>query len=161
MQKRAREIGSKSLSVDAWHHRSDAITSMAAAIGITTALIGGPKWASADDWAAVFSCAIIIFNGVRMLKDSVGDILDTQQGHEVVDKVIAEAESVPGVRNVEKCRVRKSGLSLLADIHVRVDGEITVHEGHTIGHKVKDHLMASDLHLLDVTVHIEPDAHHS
>ena len=155
-RRRGREVESSAVQSDAWHHRSDALTSLAAAIGITVCLVGGPAWVSADNWAALFSCAIIAFNGVRMLKASVGELLDEQAPGEVIEGIMAAARAVEGVDNVEKCRVRKSGLSLIADIHVRVQGEVTVTDGHFIAHRVKDALMGGGYNLLDVTVHIEP-----
>ena len=155
-RRRGREVESSAVQSDAWHHRSDALTSLAAAIGITVCLVGGPAWVSADNWAALFSCAIIAFNGVRMLKASVGELLDEQAPGEVIEGIMAAARAVEGVDNVEKCRVRKSGLSLIADIHVRVQGEVTVTDGHFIAHRVKDALMGGGFNILDVTVHIEP-----
>lgn len=154
--RRGKEVESSAVQSDAWHHRSDAITSAAAAIGITACLVGGPAWVSADNWAALFSCAIIAFNGLRMLNASLGELLDQQAPAEVIEGIMDAARAVGGVENVEKCRVRKSGLSLIADIHVRVRGEVTVTDGHFIAHRVKDALMGGDFHLLDVTVHIEP-----
>lgn len=154
--KRGKEVGSTAVQSDAWHHRSDALTSIAAAIGISLTLIGGRDWISADSWAALFSCAIIIFNGGRMLKSSLGDILDQQAPAVIIAEITAAALSVPGVENIEKCRVRKSGLTFIADLHVRVNGAVTVTDGHQISHRVKDTLMNGDHPLSDVTVHIEP-----
>lgn len=154
--RRGREVKSSAVQSDAWHHRSDAITSLAAAIGITICLVGGSAWVSADNWAALFSCAIIAFNGFRMLKASLGELLDEQAPGEIIEEIMNAARLVPGVDNVEKCRVRKSGLSLIADLHVRVHGDVTVTDGHFIAHRVKDVLMGGDFNLLDVTVHIEP-----
>ncbi|MEI8293636.1 MAG: cation diffusion facilitator family transporter [bacterium] len=153
---RNREVESLALESDAWHHRSDALTSLAAAIGILLALIGGSRWVSADDWAALFSCVIIALNGVRMFRASLGELLDAQAPAETIQKIIDCAQAVPGVENVEKCRVRKSGLTFLADLHVRVCGDATVSAGHHISHLVKDALMDGGYHLSDVTVHIEP-----
>lgn len=155
-RQRGREVESTAVQSDAWHHRSDALTSLAAAIGITLSLAGGPAWVSADNWAALFSCVIIAYNGFRMLKASLGELLDEQAPEEIIERIMEAARSVEGVDNVEKCRVRKSGLSLLADLHVRVPGTVTVTDGHAIAHRVKDTLMAGEYHLLDVTVHIEP-----
>ena len=154
--RRGQEVESTAVQSDAWHHRSDAVTSLAAAIGIIVCLAGGQTWASADNWAALFSCAIISFNGIRMLKASLGELLDQQAPEDVIEGIMGAARAVEGVDNVEKCRVRKSGLSLIADIHVRVQGEVSVTDGHFIAHRVKDTLMAGGFHLLDVTVHIEP-----
>ena len=150
-------IESKALQTDAWHHRSDAMTSLAAALGISAALIGGPSWAQADDWAALFSCAVIIFNGLGMLRASIGEVLDAQAAPEIVTEILGAVRAVPGVTSVEKCRVRKSGFMRFADIHVRVAGESTVREGHDIAHSVKNRLLDGDFHLADVLVHIEPE----
>ena len=152
-------IESKALQTDAWHHRSDAMTSLAAAVGISAALIGGPSWAQADDWAALFSCAVIIFNGLGMLRASIGEVLDAQAAPEIVTEILRAVRAVPGVTSVEKCRVRKSGFMRFADIHVRVAGESTVREGHDIAHSVKNRLLDGDFHLADVVVHIEPETH--
>lgn len=154
---RGKKIGSKAMEVDAMHHRSDALTSLAAGIGISAALFGGPSWASADAWAALFSCILIFINGLHMLRGALGEILDEQIAPEKMQIILDAARSVPGVMSVEKCRVRKSGLVRLADLHVRVPGESTVREGHRIAHAVKDRLLESEFKLADVTVHIEPD----
>jgi cation diffusion facilitator family transporter len=150
-------IESKALQSDAWHHRSDALTSLAAALGISAALIGGPAWAHADDWAALFSCGVIIFNGWAMLRDSIGEVLDAQAPPEMVAEILRAVRAVRGVTSVEKCRVRKSGFMRFADIHVRVAGECTVREGHDIAHRVKNRLLGNDFQLADVIVHIEPE----
>lgn len=156
--RKGQSLGSRALQADALHHRSDALTSLSAGIGITAALLGGPSWAAADDVAALFSCLIIVFNGWRMFRGSIGEILDEQVSSEIVAEILAEAQAVPGVRSVEKCRVRKSGLMHLADLHVRVEGDRTVREGHEIAHRVKDRLMAGEkFRLSDVTVHLEPE----
>ena len=120
---RSAAIESKALQTDAWHHRSDAMTSLAAAVGISAALIGGPSWAPADDWAALFSCGVIIFNGLGMLRASIGEVLDAQATPELVSEILTAVRAVPGVTSVEKCRVRKSGFMRFADIHVRVAGK--------------------------------------
>jgi cation diffusion facilitator family transporter len=153
-----RALGSTALTNDAWHHRSDAITSAAAFVGISVALIGGPGWEAADDWAALVACAVIAYNGVALLRPALAEIMDAAVPHETEKRVREVAASVGEVLAIEKCRVRKSGLGLLMDIHVVVGGELTVREGHAIGHRVKDALMAAaDLPVHDVVVHVEPD----
>lgn len=150
-------IQSTAVKGDAWHHRSDAITSAAAAIGITIALAGGRGYESADDWAALAACVVIVFNGWRILRASLAEIMDTAPPHEVEEAVRREAKEVPGVVDIEKCRVRKSGLAYLVDIHVEVDGDISVRGGHAIAHAVKDQLLRRpELNVLDALVHIEP-----
>jgi cation diffusion facilitator family transporter len=149
--------GSTALSVEAWHHYADAITSAAAFVGIAIAVIGGHGWEGADDWAALFACAIIVFNGMGMFKKALGDVMDTAVPLAFENEVRAVALRVPGVAALDKCRVRKSGLSHLVDIQVRVDGSLSVRAGHDIAHAVKDALLASAPHAIsDVTVHIEP-----
>jgi cation diffusion facilitator family transporter len=152
-----KSIESIALKNDAWHHRSDAFTSLAAFIGISVALIGGKGYEEADDWAALFACGIIGFNGLRLLRPALNEVMDAQAPAPVERQVRAIAEAVPGVTHVEKCRIRKSGLGLLMDIHVTVKATLTVREGHDIGHAVKDRLMSSPLRVHDVVVHLEPD----
>jgi cation diffusion facilitator family transporter len=158
-RRRAKAIESRALQAEAWHHRSDALTSLAAGVGISAALIGGPGWRQADAWAALFSCGLIIFNGIGMLRASIGELLDAQAAPEMVTEILAAVQAVPGVTSVEKCRVRKSGFMRFADIHVRVSGDSTVREGHDIAHRVKNSLLQGNFHLADVVVHIEPETH--
>ena len=155
---RGRKIGSQSLNADAWHHRSDALTSLAAFIGITVALTAGEGFESADDWAALVACAVITFNGVRLFRASLTEVLDVTAPRDVCDRVREIAESVPRVDGIDLLRVRQSGLALWVDIHVEVDGEMSVREGHEIAHLVKDGLLHSDLRILDALVHVEPHA---
>ena len=150
-----RKIDSTAVQTDAWHHRSDALTSAAAFIGISVALIGGRRWQSADDWAAIFACAVIATNGVRLLRPAFYEIMDTAP-RKFVKSVCSVASSVPGVIEVEKCRARKMGLDFYVDLHVGVDGNISVHEGHEIAHRVKAAIQQSDSRVADVLVHIEP-----
>lgn len=147
---------STALRVEALHHWADAMTSAAAFVGICISLLGGPGWETADDWAALLACAIIAFNGVGMFGRALGDVMDVAVAEDFENKVRAVALTVAGVRELDKCRVRKSGLSYLVDIHVWVDGEQTVRQGHAIAHAVKDALIASELRISDVSVHIEP-----
>jgi cation diffusion facilitator family transporter len=150
--------GSTALGLEAFRHWSDAITSAAAFVGISIAVAGGAGWEAADDWAALFACAVVVANGVSMLKDPLGEMMDAAAPRIMEDRVRAVAAAVPGVRSLEKCRIRKSGINLLVDIHVCVDGEISVKAGHAIAHAVKDALLASPLGVTDVSVHIEPAA---
>jgi cation diffusion facilitator family transporter len=147
---------STAVKTDAWHHRSDAITSIAAFIGISVALIGGKEWQSADDWAALFACAVIGANGYRLLRPAFFELMDTAPQGKIVRSISQTASSVPGVIEVEKCRARKMGLDFYVDLHVGVDGKISVHEGHEIAHQVKRAIQQSDARIADVLVHIEP-----
>ena len=151
-----RQMESTTVKTDAWHHRIDAITSIAAFIGISVALIGGEAWQSADDWAALFACALIGANGYGLLRPALFEIMDTAPRGKIVRSIRRAARSVPGVIEVEKCRARKMGLDFYVDLHVGVDGSISVHEGHEIAHQVKRAIQQSDSRISDVLVHIEP-----
>ncbi len=151
-----RHVESTAVQTDAWHHRSDALTSAAAFIGISVALIGGSGWQSADDWAALFACAVIAANGIRLLRPAFSEIMDTAPRGEIVDLVRDAARAVPGVVEIEKLLIRKMGLSFYVDLHVKVNGAISVREGHHIAHAVKHAIQDSDRRIADVLVHIEP-----
>lgn len=151
------QAGSTALAVEAMHHWTDAVTSAAAFVGISLALIGGEGWEAADDWAALLACAVITFNGVNMLSQALGDVMDMAVPQAFENEVRALALTVPGVGALDKVRVRKSGLSHLVDIHVCVDGALSVRAGHDIAHAVKDALInCPKLRISDVSVHVEP-----
>ena len=149
-------IQSTAVKTDAGHHRSDAITSLAAFIGITIALIGGKGWEPADDWAALFACALIACNGVLLLKPSLYEIMDTAPPKDFENGVRGAAESVAGVIKIQRCRIRKMGVEFYVDLHVWVDGSMTVLDGHNIAHAVKNAVRNSNPAVADVLVHIEP-----
>ena len=151
-----KNVESTAVQTDAWHHRADALTSIAAFVGISIALVGGEKWYSADDWAALFACAVIAINGWRLLFPALHEMLDTAPRGEIVSRIQEAAASVAGVINVEKCLVRKMGISFYVDLHVGVDGSISVREGHAIAHGVKDAIKQTDARIADVLVHVEP-----
>ena len=149
-------VNSIAVKSDAWHHRSDAITSAAAFIGISIALIGGEGYESADDFAALFASVIIIINAYRIFKPALFELLDTAPPTQIVQKVRGVAGKVENVMGIDKCYVRKMGFDYFVDIHVLVDANLPVHKGHEIAHKVKDELMKEYSNISDVLVHIEP-----
>jgi len=151
-----RHVESTAVQTDAWHHRSDALTSAAAFIGISVALIGGSGWQSADDWAALFACAVIAANGIRLLRPAFYEIMDAAPRGQIIDVVHDSARAVQGVVEIEKLFIRKMGLSFYVDLHVKVNGAISVREGHQIAHAVKRAIQDSDQRIADVLVHIEP-----
>ncbi len=153
------DVESTSLQADAWHHRSDALTSVAAFIGITIGLAGGPGYEPADDWAALAACLIITYSGFRLMRMAVRDLLDAAPPKHFEERVRELAVGVKGVCAVEKCRIRKSGTSYFVEIHVEVDGMATVQEGHDIGGRVRSVLRGSPLRIADAFIHIEP--HHA
>lgn len=147
--------GSGAVKADAWHHRSDAITSAAAGVGIVIAIWF--EYPPADEYAALVGAAIICLNGVMLARPAIMEITDAAPPAELEAKVRAAALAAPGVKAIEKCRLRKMGFDFYVDIHVIVDGLIPVHEGHAIAHRVKDALRDSGLRIADTLVHIEPD----
>lgn len=149
-------IDSNAMRTDAWHHRSDSLTSAAAFVGISIALAGGKGYEPADDWAAIFAATVIAFNGVLLLRKAWREIMDASLPEDVIDNIREIARRVDGVAGIDMCRVRKSGLGLWVDIHVEVHGGMTVRDGHKIAHRVKDALLASDHNVMDAVVHIEP-----
>jgi cation diffusion facilitator family transporter len=152
------EFDSTALASDAWHHWSDALTSLAAFIGISIGLIGGPGFEPADDYAALLACVVIAASGVRLLWIATKDVLDVAPSLEFEEQVRAVAAAVPGVIAIEKCRIRKSGLTHFVEIHVQVDGDATVREGHATGGRVRAALRSSAYRIADALVHIEPYA---
>ncbi|HEY0978287.1 MAG TPA: cation diffusion facilitator family transporter [Flavobacteriales bacterium] len=157
VMKRGQETNSSALKADAWHHRSDAITSVAAFIGISMALYLGPGYAAADDWAALFASAFILYNAYRILRPAWGEAMDENLHGDLIARIRAVALEVPGVRGTEKCFIRKAGLRHHVDLHAIVDGGITVHDGHAIAHALVDRLKHDLPELGHVLVHIEPD----
>ncbi|HEX3601804.1 MAG TPA: cation diffusion facilitator family transporter [Lacipirellulaceae bacterium] len=149
-------IDSQAMRTDAWHHRSDSLTSLAAFIGISIALLGNESYRSADAWAALFAAAVIAANGALLLRNSWREILDVSPPDRIVEDIRKIAKRVDGVAGIDMCRVRKSGLGLWVDIHVEVRGDMSVRDGHTIAHRVKDALLASNHNVMDALVHIEP-----
>ena len=150
------QLSSTAVKGDAWHHRSDAMTSAAAFIGISIALIGGRGYESADDWAALFACGVIGFNATRIARAALGEIMDAAPPEQLQQEIRTLAASVPGVVRVEKCHSRKSGLGFIVEIHIEVDGELSVRRGHDIAHAVVDRLKASALSIEKVVAHVEP-----
>jgi cation diffusion facilitator family transporter len=151
-----RDVESTAVQTDAWHHRTDAMTSVAAFIGISVALIGGEPWRSADDWAALFACALIAGNGYRLLNPALHELMDTAPRGDIVTLVRNAACAVNGVVEVEKCFLRKMGLSFYADLHIGVKGDISVREGHHIAHAVKHAIQQAEPRIADALVHVEP-----
>lgn len=156
--KKSKQTNSSSLKADAWHHRSDAITSVMAFIGISIAIVFGKGYETADDWAALFASGFILYNSYLILRPALGEIMDEQLYDDLVVEIRKKAEEVPGVLGTEKCFVRKAGMKFLVDLHVIVDGEISVKKGHEISHRLKDYLHEEIENLGQMLIHIEPDA---
>ncbi len=152
----ARRIGSTAVIVDAWHHRSDALTSAVAAGGIAIALIGGEGYAVADDWAALAACLVIVINGLMFARSAVNELMDTTPDTSLIDSIQTDALEIEGAKFVEKVLVRKMGPHLYVDLHLEVDSTLTVREAHKIAHAVKDMIIRRWPRVADVLVHVEP-----
>lgn len=155
-QRISKQLDSTSLRAIAWDHRSDALASGAIAIALFVAPYTGPAAPYIDQVAAIIVCLFLIFVGFRLFASTAGELMDQQASESLTDSVRRAASQIPGVDDVEKLRVRKSGLEFFAEIHVQVDGQLTVSEGHRIGHLVKDAIIEKHPRVRDVHVHIEP-----
>jgi cation diffusion facilitator family transporter len=154
-------VGSSAVKADAFHHLSDALTSAAAFVGISVALIGShvygrPGWAAADDWAALFAAGVIMLNGLLLMRPALHDLIDRAPGEEIAVPVRSAAESVPGVRRIEKLFLRKSGLAYFADIHVEADPAMPLRDAHVLSGCVKTAIRAAVPQVANVLVHMEP-----
>ncbi len=157
-------VGDKAQSTavitDAWHHRSDAITSAATGVGIAIALICGPGYEAADDWAALLASGIIILNAIRLLRPALAEVMDAAPGNGMEQQVRDAALAVRGVTGLDVCNVRKMGLHYYVDLHVLVDGDLPVRDGHEIAHRVKDAIRKAQPRIHDILIHIEPTEAH-
>lgn len=148
---------STSLKADAWHHRADALTSIAAFVGISVALLMGEGYEAADDWAALVAAGIIFYNAYKIFRPALGEIMDENLYDDLISKTTRLANQQKGVIGVEKCYVRKIGMSYCMDMHIIVNGRITVKDGHDIAHKVEDQIHTKINPYISVLIHIEPD----
>jgi len=150
------ELQSSAVKADAWHHRLDALTSLAAFVGIAVAIGGGPGWETADDWAALLATGVTAYNGLQLLRQPVAELMDASVDADSLGLIRRTAADVPGVVGVGRCRVRKSGLELLVDLHLKVPGQITVSAGHDLSHQVEERLRALPRPVNYVSIHVEP-----
>lgn len=155
--RKSKETQSSSLKADAWHHRSDAITSVMAFIGISVAVLLGEGFEAADDWAALIASGIIVYNAYKIFRPVLSEISDEQLYEGLIEQIREISLTVDGVVATEKCHVRKMGMTYYVDLHMIVDGNITVVEGHQIAHNLKDEIQRQIPHVADVLVHTEPD----
>ena len=149
-------LNSSSLKADAWHHRSDAITSFTAFIGISIALILGKGYETADDWAALIAAIVILYNGYLIFRPALGEIMDENFYDEMIFKIRQVSFTVSGVEGTEKCYVRKAGMKFHVDLHVKINGILSVTKGHSIAHELKSTLKKEIPELGGVLIHIEP-----
>ncbi|UYW00705.1 cation diffusion facilitator family transporter [Flavobacterium agricola] len=157
VMKKAKKINSSALAADAWHHRSDAITSVTAFVGITIALTMGPGYESADDWAALFAALFIIYNSYKIFKPALNEVMDETSYPEIEEKIRAIAAQVPDILGTEKCIIRKSGIKYHVELHALVEENMTVRKSHDLGHVLKDTLNKKIPELGYIIIHIEPN----
>jgi cation diffusion facilitator family transporter len=150
------EVGSTAVRADAWHHRSDAITSTAAFIGISVALLGGPGWEAADDWAALAAAVVIVVNAGLLLRPAVADLMDKRPGADLLERISVAARGTPDVRHIEKLKVRKAGLQYFVDLHVQADPALSLHDAHILSGRVKTAIRACVPEVAGVLIHMEP-----
>jgi cation diffusion facilitator family transporter len=150
------DVGSTAVKADAWHHRADAITSAAAFVGISIALIGGPGWEPADDWAALLASTVIAYNGIAALRPAVADLMDRAPGEEMLARVSAAATGVHGVCAIEKLKVRKAGLGYWVDLHVQADPRLPLEEAHVLSGMVKSAIRQAVPEVAGALIHMEP-----
>jgi len=153
--------GSAAVEADAAHHLSDAITSAAAFIGISAALVGrhfggGPRWAAADDWAALVASVVIAWNGVAMFLAGLHDLMDRTPGEPVLAPLRAAALRVDGVRAIEKLAARRVGVGYRVTVHVQADSTTTLAAAHALGGHVKYAMCRAVPRIQSVLVHMEP-----
>lgn len=156
IRRKSRQIKSTVLKAEAWHHRSDAVTSVAAFIGISIALVFGSGFEAADDWAAIFAAGFILYHSYRIFRPALGEIMDEHVHDELIDEIRRVALQVEGVIDTEKCFVRKAGMFYHVDLHAEVRADLTVREGHDIAHALKSTLREQIPQLGHVLIHIEP-----
>ena len=154
--KKSVETNSTSLRADAWHHRSDAITSVMAFIGISIAIIFGEGYETADDWAALLASGFILYNSYLIFRPALGEIMDENLYDDLIQEIRNESLKVDGILGTEKCFIRKTGMMYHIDLHAIVDADISVKEGHDLAHKLKDSLRNGIPNLGHVLIHIEP-----
>lgn len=157
VNKKSDETNSTSLKADAWHHRSDAITSLMAFIGISIALYMGKGYETADDWAALIASLFIVYNAYLIFRPALGEIMDEHLHDHLIGDIRASSLKVAGVIETEKCFIRKMGMHYIVDLHVVVNGNLSVKEGHDIAHLVKDQLKNDIPDISDILIHIEPN----
>ena len=156
----ARKLGSTVVAADAWHHRSDAITSAAAFVGIAVALGGGPGWEAADDWAALFAATIISWNGLRIIRPAAAELMDRTPDESLLQRAEAAARAVEGVLATEKLKARKMGSRYFLELHVQAEPALSLRDSHVLSGKVKRAIRSALPAVEDVLVHMEPFERH-
>ena len=157
VSRKGRELHSTSLQADAWHHRSDAITSLTAFIGILIAVVLGEGFEKADDWAALVASGFIVYNAFRIFRPALGEIMDEHQYEEMDQRIREVSLKVDGILATEKCHIRKAGMEYHVDLHAIVRGSLSVRKGHDLAHELQNEIKREIPEISQVMVHIEPE----
>jgi cation diffusion facilitator family transporter len=156
LKHKSKTVKSNAMLAEATHSRSDAITSFMAFVGISISIYAGPRYIAADAYSSIIASVIIAYNSIRIFRPAFAEIMDAAPSHELIEKIKSVAEKVDRVNEVEKCQVRKMGMKYLVDMHVYVNGNLSVTEGHDIAHNVKAAVRTALPEVADVLIHIEP-----
>jgi cation diffusion facilitator family transporter len=156
MRARGKQIGSLAVVADAWHQRSDVVTSVAALNGIIVAWVGGPAWSHADSWAAMAASVWLAATGLWLLGPTLHELMEGSVDPALLVFISETSSNCPGIKGVDKVWVRKLGMRLMVDLHIEVDPDISVQEGHRLSHEVKAKLQTELPQVRDVMVHVEP-----
>jgi cation diffusion facilitator family transporter len=156
VSREAEALDSGVVRADAWHHRSDAITSGAAFVGISIALMGGAEWAAADDYAALLASGIIALNGARLMRPALADLMDRAPAAELLEHVAEEACCEAGVLRIEKVLARRAGIGHYVTLHVQAAPDMTLHDAHELGGRVRARIVRHVPAVLDALIHMEP-----
>jgi cation diffusion facilitator family transporter len=145
-----------SVVANAWHHRTDAFTSLAAAAGLAGVALGGPKWAFLDHLTAAILAAFLGVAAIRFIGESLGELSDQAPDADVTDCIGESITSTPGVVGFHALRIRKLGGALGLDVHVLVDPTLSVVEGHDVATAARDRILGCGCDVIEAIVHIEP-----
>lgn len=152
----ADDLGSRAVAADAWHHRSDVISSLAAVVGVGIAVLGGAAWYWADEAAAIVAGGLIARNGWHILRPAVHDLMDGAPSGDLLYRVRTAAEGVTGVLQTEKLMARRVGTRVLVDLHVHADPAMSLHDAHVLSGMVKSAIREAVPVVANVMVHMEP-----
>ncbi len=147
-----------SLTANAWHHRSDAFTSIAAAAGLAGIAFGGEQWAFLDPLTAMVLSAFLVVMALKIIRKASGELIDSAPPAEVIHAISEVLQNTEGVLGFHALRARQSGGQIETDVHIEVVPELTVAQGHQIAGAVKRRVMKAQPYVVQVVVHVEPAA---
>jgi cation diffusion facilitator family transporter len=152
----ARRIGSSALKADAWNDSVDVLSGITALLGLCISLFDPEQFSAADHFGGAAVGVIVVFLGVRVVRDTTLQLMDTMPDTEALDRIRKVALCVPGARGIEKCFARKTGLKWHVDLHLEVDPAMSVYQSHEIATQVRVRVKEQLDWVADVLVHVEP-----